>query len=240
MQRFEVSLRLLNNICYSDWDSIASFLDPYFAQIGFEDFLFVHSDREQHFITNWPKKIANNYVDNWHSHASLNLSTQPPLGRLFIWQESDLDSAAHLNSSVFVPSLPAKCGLVALMGSPQSECSLLCLSRRSTGSFAYELVPEINMVSNALFMKAKTAPNSSENDCSRSALLSEKQELILSWIAKGKSNFAISVICGISQRNVDYHVAQILSKLRVSSRSQAAAIYVSCNSHLRLPQSKDF
>lgn len=57
--------------------------------------------------------------------------------------------------------------------------------------------------------------------------LSDKQLKILHWIAAGKSNADIATILDLSRKQVDYHVREILRKLDVSSRIQAAAVYAS-------------
>ena len=57
--------------------------------------------------------------------------------------------------------------------------------------------------------------------------LSPRQLEILQWVANGKSNADIAVIIGMSKRGVDYHVAEILKKLEVASKAQAAALYSS-------------
>jgi DNA-binding CsgD family transcriptional regulator len=57
--------------------------------------------------------------------------------------------------------------------------------------------------------------------------LSSLQREVLKWIANGKSNSEIAIIVGQSKRSVDYHVIEILKKLAVSSRAQAAAFYAS-------------
>lgn len=66
-----------------------------------------------------------------------------------------------------------------------------------------------------------------EKEPTRLNLLSERQSMILHWISIGKSNAEISIITGIKQRTVDYHVTEILNKLNVSSRLQASVVYMS-------------
>ncbi|AMM83461.1 LuxR family transcriptional regulator [Martelella sp. AD-3] len=55
--------------------------------------------------------------------------------------------------------------------------------------------------------------------------LSGLQVEILSWIAKGKTNSEIALIVGRTERAIAYHVSEILAKISVSSRAQAAAFY---------------
>jgi len=55
--------------------------------------------------------------------------------------------------------------------------------------------------------------------------LSDVQQGVLEWIAEGKSNVDIATIVGLNERAVRYHVTEILRKLGVVSRAQAATIW---------------
>lgn len=57
--------------------------------------------------------------------------------------------------------------------------------------------------------------------------LTSHQKEVLRWMAKGKSNAEIAIILDLSTRTVNYHVSEILTKLGVENRVQAAAIYLS-------------
>ncbi len=52
--------------------------------------------------------------------------------------------------------------------------------------------------------------------------LSRRETEVLHWIAEGNSNAAIATILGISKRTVDKHVENILRKLHVETRVEAA------------------
>lgn len=54
--------------------------------------------------------------------------------------------------------------------------------------------------------------------------LSAQQLDLLTWAAAGKSNTDIATITGLSRRGVEYHMEQILKKLGVASKAQAAAL----------------
>jgi len=58
----------------------------------------------------------------------------------------------------------------------------------------------------------------------RPAALSEREQEILSWAKEGKSTWEISVIMGISQNTVKFHMKNIFIKLNANSRSHAVAI----------------
>ncbi|MCG8616969.1 MAG: autoinducer binding domain-containing protein [Desulfobacterales bacterium] len=54
--------------------------------------------------------------------------------------------------------------------------------------------------------------------------ISGREKEVLKWIGKGKTNWEISVILGISERTVKFHVTNILKKLDAATRSQAMAV----------------
>lgn len=56
-------------------------------------------------------------------------------------------------------------------------------------------------------------------------ILTERESEILVLIAKGLRNKEIAVYLGITKRTVEYHVGNILEKLRVKSRLEAALNY---------------
>lgn len=61
--------------------------------------------------------------------------------------------------------------------------------------------------------------------------LSIVQHEVLSWIAQGKSNVDIATIVDLNERAVRYHVTEILRKLGVVSRAQAATIWRVTGAH---------
>jgi DNA-binding CsgD family transcriptional regulator len=57
--------------------------------------------------------------------------------------------------------------------------------------------------------------------------LTPREREVLAWISKGKSNFEIGAILGISAWTVKIHVGSILGKLNASTRGHAIAKAVS-------------
>lgn len=53
--------------------------------------------------------------------------------------------------------------------------------------------------------------------------LSPRQKECLEWVARGKSNAEIAIIVGISRHTVDFHLREVMAKMRVSSRVGAVA-----------------
>ena len=56
--------------------------------------------------------------------------------------------------------------------------------------------------------------------------LTQREKEILNWLKKGKSSWDISVILGISERTVNFHIDNVKQKLNAMSRTQAVAIAV--------------
>lgn len=71
-------------------------------------------------------------------------------------------------------------------------------------------------------ISALTQEESKTLDSTKFGRLSKLQREILSWVSRGKSNCEIAIIMGRSERAVAYHISEILRKLEVTSRVQAA------------------
>jgi DNA-binding CsgD family transcriptional regulator len=52
--------------------------------------------------------------------------------------------------------------------------------------------------------------------------LTEREIEALTWVAKGKSSADIAVLMNISERTVNFHVNNVIHKLGVATRVQAA------------------
>ena len=55
-------------------------------------------------------------------------------------------------------------------------------------------------------------------------VLSIREKEVLNWLKGGKSSWDISVILGISERTVNFHVYNVMQKLKAVNRPQAVAI----------------
>lgn len=57
------------------------------------------------------------------------------------------------------------------------------------------------------------------------SILSSREAEIAHWVARGKTNWEIGQILGISDKTVKTHMQNIFSKLKASSRAQIAALF---------------
>jgi len=98
-----------------------------------------------------------------------------------------------------------------------SEGSLFCYhglerSPRSEAIFSL-VIPHLHVV----LARLATLPQ-------RISPLTSKESEVLVWAKAGKSTWDISVILGVSERTVKFHVANIMHKLDATSRIHAVAI----------------
>ena len=63
-----------------------------------------------------------------------------------------------------------------------------------------------------------------ERPCADAVALSTREREIMKWLSEGKSSWETSVILGISERTVNFHVYNVLRKLGAANRPQALAM----------------
>jgi len=56
----------------------------------------------------------------------------------------------------------------------------------------------------------------------RSEALTEREREVMRWTAEGKTAFEISVIVGLTERTVNFHIGRVLAKLSATNKTQAA------------------
>jgi DNA-binding CsgD family transcriptional regulator len=99
--------------------------------------------------------------------------------------------------------------------------SLFCFSGRSmqndkrTQAIIYLLVPHLHLSLAQILNQIPPAD--------KDIVLSKREKEVLNWLKLGKSSWDISVILGISERTVNFHVYKIMQKLKTVNRPQAVA-----------------
>ena len=102
--------------------------------------------------------------------------------------------------------------------------SMFCFSGSSmeynkhTEAILELVVPHLHLALSHIFGNRKPDKNK--------VVLSTREKEVLNWLKQGKSSWDISVILGISESTVNYHVYNIMQKLEVVNRPQAVAVAV--------------
>src|SRR3954447_2052643 len=60
------------------------------------------------------------------------------------------------------------------------------------------------------------------NDPTVPTALTTRQREVMLWTAEGKTAFEISVIVGLTERTVNFHISRVLAKLGANNKTQAA------------------
>ncbi len=78
------------------------------------------------------------------------------------------------------------------------------------------VIPHLHLALSGIFDKKRAY--------SERILLSDREKEVLDWLKQGKSSWEISVILGISERTVNFHVSNIMRKLGATNRAQSIAV----------------
>lgn len=178
-------------------------------------------------LTTWSQFDLENYDrDGWFDRDVLLArasSTSTPL----LWKTDDWKASGHEEYHEYLGFCGIKGGLTVPLGHENGRLSALTLLGFHDGPAPSTSAKAAHVLGTLLVARtvAIGATPRSNDDPIRLKYLSGTQMEILKWIAAGKSNLEISVIIDLPKRTVDYHVGEILGKLDVSNRAQAAVIY---------------
>jgi len=100
--------------------------------------------------------------------------------------------------------------------------SMFCFSgsamehNRRTEAILGVIVPHLHLAFSHVFRSRKMVEN-------KKTVLSAREKEVLDWLKQGKSSWDISIILGISERTVNFHVYNSMHKLDAVNRPQALA-----------------
>ncbi|MEA5112782.1 MAG: LuxR C-terminal-related transcriptional regulator [Geobacteraceae bacterium] len=107
-------------------------------------------------------------------------------------------------------SSPGKMGSMFCFAGPSMELD-------THSSIILELiVPHLHVALSRIGGKSRIGPENGN--------LSAREKEVLNWLKQGKSSWDMSIILGISERTVNFHVYNMMRKLGVTSRLQAVAV----------------
>ena len=87
--------------------------------------------------------------------------------------------------------------------------------RRSVDTLEF-LAPHLHLASSSALQRGEAVANQ--------LTLSNREMEVIQWLQQGKSSWEVSVILGISESTVNFHVSNITRKLGAVNRAQALAI----------------
>lgn len=224
--RMLLSALLVPFACASDFPALADSFGDAADALGFSHYVISRISRTRSGTS--MEIIRAYYPDHWVRHyEQCGYATVDPVHRAafdhalpFRWhdipnlnrtEQRVLDEAreAGLHNGICVPIHDATGSvlLVNLSGSPST------VNAKVNHRLAYMICTQFYFEFQRLMQYQPPATP---------AHLSPRQRECLTWVARGKSSWAIARILGISHHTVDYHIAEAMKNLNVTSRTAAA------------------
>ncbi|CAD6530542.1 autoinducer binding domain-containing protein [Paraburkholderia metrosideri] len=180
-------------------------------------------------VSNPPVRIFDTYPAGWMAHYRANdfLDIDPVVragehsADLIVWPATAYDDATRLWSDAHDYGI--KFGVAQSSWTVRGAFGLLTLSRHAdplTQTEVEHLQFSTNWLSNLChmrmgqFLQNKLAPEAS-------ARLTCREREVLRWTGEGKTSYEIGKILNISERTVNFHVNNVLSKLAATNKVQA-------------------
>jgi LuxR family transcriptional regulator, quorum-sensing system regulator CviR len=107
---------------------------------------------------------------------------------------------------------------------PEKNRSVFCFACPSmkpdsrTAAILEILVPHLHLALSHIFIHTLSNIHNT--------VLSNREKEVLNWLKQGKSSWDMSVILGISESTVNFHIYNIMRKLNATNRPQAVAVAV--------------
>lgn len=220
----------------SDAPLLRSALAESFALLGYDYFVMGIEARSRDelgnepTLTTLPDHVMEHYIAENFAECSPTLAYTWSGDEPYQWSggtyRTFYGSAFERRYVEYYRSIPVLSGISIPLSRASGRVSAITVTARTDIEHAPDTPRRIAALAKVAMMKAALLGIS--RDGRHAALLdadlSCRQLEILQWAARGKSNTDIAVITGQSKRAVDYHVSEILRKLKVSSRAQAVAL----------------
>ena len=221
-----------------DKASLFEAVDGVCKQLGFDVFLLsCHKRNRQEMVMDSTfTSISQGFLADYERldwfDSDMNIGRVMDVAEGFFWDSStDRDPDGRKQSFIDYLYANEMCtGLMVPLTRRPGTASAFSLIANTGQRFGSGVIEAARIVGNAALLKAEMLGLSDavSSDAARATtLLSDMQKEVLSWIAEGKSNTDIATIMDINERAVRYHVSEILRKLGVATRMQAASYRVS-------------
>jgi len=220
----------------SDAALLRSAMTESFSLLGYDHFIIGIDARSRDelgnvpTLTSLPDHIVKHYIAENFAECSPALAYIWSGDEPYQWSGGNYrtfyGSAFERRYTDYYRSIPVLSGIAIPLSRASGRVSAITVTAHADIEHGPDAPRRVAAIAKVAMMKAALLGIS--RDDSQAALLdadlSTRQVEILQWAARGKSNTDIAVITGQSKRAVDYHVSEILRKLKVSSRAQAVAL----------------
>lgn len=237
MHLLDITAKAVADICNAnDKIELKSVIHSAVQSLGFDSFnLGSEKTAKGQFmtdptLTNWSYDDLVAYERNGWSERDPLLDYAASSGAPLHWTHATWQAQNRFDYLEYVQSSGLVSGVtVPLLSKPDqiSALTLLSWSAREHHKDVTQAAAILGMVATQRAAAIGLISGQTSVGSAKYRSLSPLQREILKWMAGGKTNTEIAVILGQTKRSIDYHVIEILKKLEVSTRTQAAAIFAS-------------
>lgn len=217
-----------------DGDELFAAVQRAITRLGFDTFnLSAYKPSKHHFmldptLTSWTDGDFGRYDDeDWYERDPLLAHAVTSGGPLLWSADSWQGSTMFAQYGEYLGSLGLKWGVTAPLSQRNGAISAITALSFGDACFTKETATAVYIIGETALIRASALGLAEARAPQIEAMqsLSALQMEILHWVRHGKSNSEIAQIINRSHRMIVYHLSEILRKLGVASRAQAAAIY---------------
>lgn len=209
-------------------DDVQEALQEFVAGCGYESFGLARDFNLPNWVgepdmATWPRALVEGYIRFETVRFDLTLAALRSGERQCHWTRENVFTDKQANPLMRVlHDVDLVGGFVVSLRAGGSSCGALSLSADHRERASPELIEASRLLGDVALVRMSCL-QAAHKPAHRTAQLTERQLEILAWVARGKSNRDIAAIMGVTERSVTYHMSEVLRRLGVSSRTQAAA-----------------
>lgn len=225
----------------NDFESIRRGFHAAFDEIGFSRSIYVRFhipeyDQLSSSVFSQKMVVSTNFPEQWRIHyREQNYHRIDPVFQecrrnvtpqvwMDIWRGHDLDTQQKRFFGESV-EFGLTNGLAIPIHGPQREFAVVSLSSDEPEEAFKRRIKEHKHTAHSLAIHLHAALRELLDDQADAppVTLTPRELECLKWTARGKSSWAISEILTLSERTVNFHIANAMNKLEVTSRTHAVA-----------------
>ncbi|NJO62379.1 MAG: hypothetical protein HC836_30390 [Richelia sp. RM2_1_2] len=181
-------------------------------------------DPDLPYITNYPEKWIAKYKEKNYMDLDPVLKYAKIVNHAFSWKEVRSKTSTTHKIDLFWADAEAHglvCGISIPLHGPNSLSFIMSVaSSMPISCSACTNLDELQIVAYQFYLSYTTI-NVTDELYKLELIITKREKEILAWSAQGKSAWDISIILGISENTVNFHLKNIIKKLDVTNKVAA-------------------
>lgn len=215
-------------------EALLAIAEKYTKSLGFDYFCYGHREHAPYasarlyLQSNYPHIWQNAYEENQFAKKDPTIEHALKSTIPLIWSEKNFTSATSFYEEA--TSHGIRFGWSQAIRSAEG-LSMLTLSRSADPVSSAELHANMSRLLwfNQVISQALQKFALSEKTQNKPVVLTSREAEVVRWTADGKTSFEISVILGIAERTVNFHLNNVMSKLDTHNKIAATVKAITMN-----------